>query len=125
MIINFNDINKDKSYQLYDGYIRGNMFKDLYEPYNNHSFYNIKPKSKKEECLLELMMLSFAINDLNLYLIINSDDKEIFNKYKYYINTYQKKMMEYENTYGMLNLDNEKDNFTYLEIPLPWEVNNV
>ena len=84
MLLEFN-INNSKNdlYSLYDGYIRGNMFESIYEPYKNYKVYNIGPNSKSEEDKFELMMLEFALNDLNLHLIIYPDDMEIQNKYQY------------------------------------------
>ena len=117
--------NKDKLYSLYDGYIRGNMFENLYEPYKNYKVYDINPSNKKEELLYLLMMLEFAINDLNLYLIMHSDNKEVFDKYKEYIELYKKTKNEYETNFDILCLENEKEKYTYLDSKLPWEVNHV
>ena len=62
-----------------EGFLKGNMFKDEYIPYKNLTYVNINPKSDKESKLLNVMQYSFAINDLNLYLDIHPEDKEMIN----------------------------------------------
>lgn len=125
MLFDFNLDKDEKLYSLYDGYIRGNMFVDLFDSYKDYKIYNVIPNDKEEECKFELMMLYFAINDLNLYLVMHPDNKDVFDKYNYYSNLYKTKEKEYESLYGSLNLEDTKDKYTYLSTPLPWEVKNV
>ena len=91
-----NNINKEDS--LEDptiGFVKGNMMKNLYTPYKDY-----KPKIPKTTCeksalLYKIMELNFVINDLNLWLDLNKNDKYLFDKFK----MYTKKLAEYENEY--------------------------
>ena len=82
------NLDTDKSTKLVsvdEGFLRGNMFADLYKPYKNYTYKKINPKNRKEELLLEIMELSFAINDLNLYLDLHPDDTRLLEKFNAYV----------------------------------------
>lgn len=124
MLLEFN-INNSKNdlYSLYDGYVRGNMFESLYKPYKNYKVYNIGPTNKNEEDRFELMMLEFALNDLNLHLIIYPDDIEIQNKYQYYLKMYKVKKDEYDKKKTKCDSTDKNTFMTFTA--LPWEVDHV
>lgn len=44
-----------------DGFSKGNMFNNLYDPYKNYKYERVVANNKQEELLLEIMALSFAI----------------------------------------------------------------
>ena len=46
-----------------DGFSKGNMFNNLYDPYKNYKYERVFANNKQEELLLEIMALSFAINE--------------------------------------------------------------
>lgn len=108
---------------LKDGYAQGNMFNDLYDPYKNYRPAKLAPKTKEEELLLEIMALSFAINDLGLYLDLHPDDEEVLSKFREYVEISCQKEMEYVRNYGPLEvIDNDnKNRFTWIKNPWPWE----
>ena len=39
------------NYDVYDGFIRGNMFKNLYKPYKKNEPFDIKPMNEQAELL--------------------------------------------------------------------------
>ena len=94
-IINVND----------DGYIYGNMFKDEYKPYKNYKVYRLNPSTEKEALKLKIMEEGFIINDLNLYLDLNPNDKDIFEYFKKHEKLLNKYISEYENKYQSLCLN--------------------
>ena len=51
-----------------EGFLRGNMFRDLYDPYKNMRCKELKPTTEREALLYKVMEMDFAVNDLNLYL---------------------------------------------------------
>ena len=106
-----------------DGFNRGNMFKSLYKPYKNYRYAKVVPENKEKELLYEIMALSFAINDLDLYLDLHPEDTEMLVKFKSLVEKSIKKEMEYVNTYGPLELtDNLTSNrFTWVKNPWPWD----
>ena len=115
---------KDNLYDPYQGFIRGNMFKDLYDPYKLNNPYNIEPANDQAKLLTSIDALSFAMIDLNLYLDIYPNSKEyidLFNRYRIEKNNLVK---EYENKYGPLTLDSDANNtypWAWDRMPWPWE----
>lgn len=106
-----------------EGFLRGNMFKDEYESYKNMTYYKVIPKTKREELLLEIMALSFAINDLNLYLDLFPKDEEKLKEFKSLVEKSCAKEMEFVKNYGPLELiDNDSlKEFKWIDDPWPWQ----
>ncbi len=105
-----------------EGFLKGNMFKDEYLPYKNLTYFKLKPCNEKERELYDVMALSFAINDLNLYLDLHPDNKEVFNLFKKYITEYKTKCKEYEKKYGPLTITATISNrYNWLNSPWPWD----
>lgn len=62
------------------------------------------------------------INDLNLYLDLNPDDKEIFNLFKKYVKEEEKLTKEYESKFGPLTLKGDVGmKYDWLCSPWPWD----
>lgn len=105
-----------------EGFNKGNMFKELYNPYKNHS-YKVVVTGKKDELLLRIQELTFATKDLNLYLDLFPNNKEklsLFNKY----NTELAKLkMEYDRLYSPLCVSdmNNTNTFDWINSPWPWD----
>lgn len=110
--------------RLYDkkeGFLKGNMFKNEFDPYRNYEVQKIIPKNRTEEVELKLYELDFAINDLNLYLDIHPDDHEIYHLFKKYIKEYDEVKREYDKMVGPLCLtDVTSSSYNWLE-EWPWE----
>lgn len=107
----------------YTGFIRGNMFLDLYDPYKNYQPAQVSAKNERENLLLQIQELAFAMNDIALYLDINQNDINMVNLF----NTYSKKKKElcktYEAKFGPLDRDYYKYNdWRWDNNPWPWEV---
>ena len=68
---------KNSLYEPYQGFIRGNLYKDLYDPYKVNGPYEIKPMNEQAELLTYIDALCFACTDLNLYLDVYPDNKDI------------------------------------------------
>ncbi len=86
----------------YEGFIKGNLFKDLYQQYKNYQPAKLTPNSEREELLLNLDQISFAAHELNLYLDIHPEDRKalaLFNQYRKMEND---AMNAYEVKYGPL-----------------------
>ncbi len=111
----------NKLYSAKEGFLRGNMFKDEFDPYKNYSIATIVPKNTKEEVELKIMELDFAINDLNLYLDLHPEDKEMFDLFKKYIAEANRYKEEYINMVGPLCItDVTGKNYNWLA-SWPWE----
>lgn len=109
------------------GFEKGNMFINLFEPYKNFEVGKVVPKTKREELLLNIMALSFAINDLNLYLDLHPKDMEVLKKFRDLSDTLWQKEMEYVNIYGPLEVDEGEtlEKFTWINNPWPWESEDI
>lgn len=105
-----------------DGFLRGNMFKNEYEPYKNLTYFKLEPKNEKEKKLYKIMALSFAINDLNLYLDLHPEKKEVFELFKKYVEEKDCLCKEYVKMYGPLEINETTGaKFNWIDSPWPWE----
>ena len=107
-----------------EGFLRGNLFDNLYKPYKNYTYGNLKATSKKEEMLYNLLMYKFALIELNLHLDIYPNDMMMVNLFKKYQEEEKKLCKEFEKNYGPLTLDSEyigNNNWCWIESPWPWE----
>lgn len=119
---NIYDNPRSKVYDLEEGFKKGNMFPDLYDEYKNYKPLPLKAKNEREALLLKIFELDFAINDLNLHLAINPDDKEIYQLFTKYCLIYDKCLKEYEKRYQVLELTHDTfGKYTWGSNPWPWE----
>lgn len=123
--LNYNEGSINNSlYEPYQGFIRGNMFQKLFDPYKLKEPYEIKPMNEQAEMLTYIDSLCFACTDLNLYLDVNPNDRnkiDLFNKY-----SLQKKELleEYQRKFGPLLLNSDSLNtypWAWNDRPWPWE----
>ena len=122
LLLNNSYDNKNKLAGPYDGYIKGNMFNNLYDQYKNYKPVRLIPSSEEEELLLNLNQLCFAAYDIRLYLDNHPDDKrmlDLFNKYQMQAKEIEK---EYENMYGPISMSDMKENnqFNWAIYNFPW-----
>lgn len=108
-----------------DGYLYGNMFKDEYVPYKNYSIYKLKGGNEESSLKLKIMEESFIINDLNLYLDIYPNDIDIYQFFKKHEKLLNDYIYEYQNKYGSICLNSQKDSYDWLNGSWPWEDSNV
>lgn len=115
---------KKQIFDPYNGFIRGNMFPELYNSYKLNSPIEVTPMNEQAELLTYVDALSFAMMDLNLYLDVYPDDKnalQLFNQYRVQADEYTKK---YEEKYGPLELTSNSLNtfpWAWDNSPWPWE----
>lgn len=96
------DANSKKLYDPYAGFIKGNMFPNLYNSYKMDKPIDIKSTDDQTRLMIMLDALEFATIDLNLYLDVYQNDKdilELFNQYRTETNNLRK---EYESLYAPL-----------------------
>ena len=109
-------------YSVYEGFIRGNMFKNLYDSYRGLEPLTPKIKTEREKMLFDVSKYDFAINDLNLYLDLHPEDNEMFLKFKEYVQAYLKHKKEYEEKYGPLCLTEDLGSrYLWNKNPWPWD----
>ena len=128
--LNFNKCNfngkttPNELFDVYNGYIRGNMFPNLYNQYKINRPYDIEPLNKQAELLTQLNAYGFAAHDINLYLDTHPNDKQMINLYNKYIDETNKLVRTYEKEYGPLNVSgNMTSPWSWNNDPWPWENN--
>lgn len=123
--INVDNINFRKDDSLYnvdEGFNKGNMFKNLYSKYKNYT-YNLKVNNAKDELLYKIQMYTFALKDLNLYLDVYPEDKNMLKIFQDYKNKLKEYKNRYINEYGPLHSNNVNslNKWTWINNPWPWD----
>lgn len=117
--VNFNNVN---ILSPKEGFLRGNMFRDEYEPYKNLTYFKLEPRDEKEKMLYQIMALSFALNDLNLYLDLHPDEKQVLDLFKKYVAEKNELCQVYVKKYGPLEVSQTSGNkFNWINSPWPWD----
>ena len=101
----------------YEGYLKGNAFKDEYKPYKNYKVAKLNINSEKDEMLVNIGEYSFMMHDINLYLDVHPNDKEALNMFSEYRNKVNDLITKYERKYGPLCVKGIMSNNT----PFAWE----
>ncbi len=123
--ININNFNNRESvndlFTAKEGLNKGNMFRNLYNPYKSY-VYKVVVNGKKDELLLKIQELTFKVIDLNLYLDINPADKNMFNEFKKAIEELNESKDLYEKNYGPLCVQETLyyDDYMWSKNPWPW-----
>lgn len=118
------NVEKNSVYDVYNGFIRGNMFPALYNFYRIDKPYEITPMNEQAELLTYVDMYNFAMTDLNLYLDVHPDDKEALQLFNEYRNIAVETTKNYENKYGPLLLTSNTLNtfpWAWDKEPWPWD----
>lgn len=114
--------NPGQLYDVYNGFIRGNMFPDLYNQYKLTRPYDINPINEQAELLTKVDAYCFAAHDVNLYLDTHPNDRAMIDLYNQYKEDAMAALKEYENKYGPLFVSsNEGYPWTWNNMPWPWE----
>lgn len=113
---------EDELFNLKKGFLKGNMFKKMYDYYKDDMVQELKAKNEKQKLELDIYALDFAVLDLSLYLDVYPNNKTILKKFKKYSDAYKEKVSEYEKKYGPLNLTSTNySSFKWIDNPWPWD----
>lgn len=122
---NLNLMSKEQPIDPMQGWMRGNLFANLYDPYKNYKPRGLNPKNEREALLYQVMQYKFALIELNLYLDTNPNDTEALNLYNKYLKVEKQMCDKYESMYGPLTVDSDslgKNTWNWKNSPWPWEV---
>ena len=113
---------KNNNIDLENGFYLGNIFINTYKPYKNYKPKKINAYSERQKMLLKLQELDFILNDLNLYLDINPNDKNIYETFRKTALEYDMLKKRYYDKYQVLELCSDtKNNYTWYKNPWPWD----
>lgn len=106
-------------YEARKGLVRGTLFPGLELPFMGMVNKNELPVTPKTE----LQALSFAIQELALYLDTHRDDREALELYQQYQQMQHNCMKQYADSVGPLNHNSPTtgDRYRWLDDPWPWE----
>lgn len=107
-----------------EGYKRGNLFADLYDPYKSYKPSPLPARNDQEKLFNEMSENAFAAHELNLYLDLHPDDDSMIALFNDYRNRANDLKNQYENIYGPINISsNTLDNtpFLWAVMSWPWE----
>ncbi len=105
-----------------EGFNRGNMFTDEYDPYKNQ-YYKVVVRGRREELLLKIQELTFAAKDLNIYLDLHPTDTVNLEVYKNYVKELNNLRALYEREFSPIaasDVTSSKE-FTWINNPWPWD----
>ena len=106
-------INNLDLYNPYEGFLKGNAFRNEYIPYKDYKVAKINFNNEKEEMLFNISEYSFMMHDLNLLLDINPNNNEALNKFNEYRNKTNELITRYERKYGPIMVSNVSDNQSF------------
>lgn len=120
------EVNFDKGNDLVGvekGFSRGNMFSNLFDNYKDYKVKSPVATNMRESELLDIMALSFALNDLNLYLDLHPMDEVMLRKFSELVDISCRKEMDYVKKYGPILVDDDVsgDKFLWVDNPWPWD----
>ena len=105
-------------YESGKGLVRGTLFPGLDLPFMGMVNKNELPVTP----LTELQTMSFAIQELALYLDTHRDDNEALELYRVYQRIYDEGRKTYEKMCGPLNhMSMVEGSYKWLDDPWPWE----
>jgi len=122
-----NNIFPDKTntiYDPYEGFIRGNLFADIYKPYKKEEPFPLKANTPQEKMLNKVRELAFASHELNLYLDNFPNDRNAIQLFNQYRTLKDQVTNDYEKQYGPLTVNSEALNtypWAWVKGPWPWE----
>jgi len=117
-----NDRNSMNFYNENEGFIKGNIQKNIYIPYRNYNPSMPIANNDKDRMLLEIQKHCFYLIDLGLYLDLHPNDKEALRLYNDTRSKYFRLINEYNKNYNpLMSIDsNGNDSYEWLEGNFPW-----
>lgn len=108
-----------ETYDAKMGLIRGTIYPALDLPFMKTENKHIKSDTPMHE----LQAISFAINELSLYLDTHQNDAEALSLFRSYVQMYHQCVMQYEKLYGPLTVQQAglAGTYNWLTAPWPWE----
>ncbi len=113
---NYQNYNGLSLFEPYEGYLKGNAFKNEYMPYKNYKVAKLNINNEKDDLLIGIGQYAFMMHDMNLYLDVHPGDKEALNKFMMYRDKTNELINNYERKYGPLCVKGNMSN----QVPFAW-----
>lgn len=111
-------------YDAKEGFVKGTIFKTLYDPYKNYLPKEPVAMTEKGKSMLEVQMYYAALHDLGLYLDVFPNDANILRLRNEMIEKYEKALKSYEEKYGAIEcVASKKVPYNWSTTSWPWEGN--
>ncbi len=105
-------------YSAAEGLKNGTLFPGLNLPYRNY----IPSRSIPETPLGEIMIMSFAVAELGLYLDTHPEDKEALQLHNNYVRLLRDAMAAYEKEIGPITQETVMEGkYSWIKDPWPWD----
>lgn len=112
--------NKLDLFNPYEGFLKGNSFKNEYIPYKEYPVARVNINSEQDEMLFNISEYSFMMHDLNLYLDVFPNNQDALNKFNEYRDKANELILKYERKYGPLDISSTSNTkFNWIE-KWPW-----
>lgn len=124
---NNNMNNNNNLFTPNEGYTKGNMFKDLYDPFRNYTPAKLMARNARDEALLNLGQMHFAMHEANLYLDNFPNDMNMINKFNEFRTSYEKLLNDYQSKYGPIEITSPymtNSPFAWTNDTWPWDRRN-
>jgi len=111
-----------------EGYTKGNMFKNLYDPFKNYAPARLTARNAREEALINLGQMHFAMHEANLYLDNFPNDRAMLNKFNEFRTSYEKLLNDYQSKYGPIEITSPymtTSPFAWSNDKFPWDRRNA
>lgn len=123
-MMNSNGSNNQSLVSPSEGYIRGNLFANLYSQYKSYKPSNLSQSNAREKLFNEMSENAFAAHELNLYLDLNPGDNSMITLFNDYRDKADKLKQQYEEMYGPISINSSVLNntpFLWSVLKWPWE----
>ena len=110
-------------YSPYEGYIRGNGFRDQYVPYKNYQPAKLNFASEQDEVMANIGQYSFMAHEMNLWLDTHPEDREALRKFHEFRDKANELIKDYERKYGPLSVSGDVSRqtpFNWVTTKWPW-----
>lgn len=113
----FSNSNDNNFFSPYEAYLKGNLFRNLYDDYKNYKPQKIKISNEQDELLLNIGQLSFVRHELNLLLDNYPNNMDILKLFNDYQELENNQIKNYERRFGPLTISSNN----MKNIPFAWE----
>ena len=112
----------EQFYKENEGFIKGNIQKNIYNPYKNYNPINISVDNERDRFLLEIQKYGFYLKDLGLYLDLHPTDMDALETFNDTRNKYGQLMEEFNKRYYPLRYCKSvnTNNYRWLDGKYPW-----